>query len=188
MIRKIYRKFFEKTDVLVSKLRILHLRIKYPKLNLSWDSYIGQNCKIVCDDDSKMNLKSVYISNNVTMTSSKGGTINIVSSFIGANCVVVATKQVKIEEGCEIAEMVVIRDQNHNFDFSSKPISKQGFSSKPISIGKNVWIGAKATILKGCNIGDNSLIAAHSLVNKTFPSQSFIVGTPARLMNRSINK
>ena len=40
---------------------------------------------------------------------------------------------------------------------------------KDIFIGKNVWIGSQVIILKGVTIGDNSIIAAGSLVARDIP-------------------
>ena len=88
-----------------------------------------------------------------------------------------------IRKNVEIAEMVVIRDQDHKFDFSDTPISRQGFHHKPIVIGNNTWIGAKASILKGSIIGNNCLVGAHSLTRESlYPDGSLIVGTPARVI------
>jgi acetyltransferase-like isoleucine patch superfamily enzyme len=52
-----------------------------------------------------------------------------------------------------------------------------------VFIGKNVWIGSKVIILKGSKIGDNSIIAAGSVVTgKTFPANAIIGGNPAKVI------
>lgn len=51
---------------------------------------------------------------------------------------------------------------------------------KPIHVGKNVWIGAHATILPGVNIGDGAIIGAGAVVNKNIPANCVAVGVPAK--------
>lgn len=52
--------------------------------------------------------------------------------------------------------------------------------SRPVRIGKNVWIGAGVIILPGVTIGDHSVIGAGSLVSKDIPANVVAYGTPAR--------
>lgn len=51
-----------------------------------------------------------------------------------------------------------------------------------VKIGKNVTVGANCTILPGVSIGDNSIIAAHSLVNSDIPPNVIAGGVPARVI------
>ncbi len=51
-----------------------------------------------------------------------------------------------------------------------------------VRIGKNVTVGANCTILPGVSIGDNSIIAAHSLVNSDIPPNVIAGGVPARII------
>ena len=49
----------------------------------------------------------------------------------------------------------------------------------PVMIGKNVWIAMDAVVLKGVTIGDNSTIAARSVVYNDIPELSVYGGNPA---------
>jgi len=52
--------------------------------------------------------------------------------------------------------------------------------SKPIVMGDNVWVGARATILKGAVLPDGSIVGASSLVNKAYEQPDcLIAGNPA---------
>lgn len=56
-------------------------------------------------------------------------------------------------------------------------------SSGKVSIGNNVYIATNVTILKGVTIGDNCIIGAGSVVNKSIPSNSVAVGVPCRVVS-----
>ena len=57
--------------------------------------------------------------------------------------------------------------------------------AKPIVIERNVWIAAGATIIGGVTIGENSVVAASSVLTKDVPSNTLVGGNPARVI-RSI--
>ena len=56
------------------------------------------------------------------------------------------------------------------------------FTARPVTIGNNVWIGANATILKGVEIGDDSVVATAAVVTKDVPPRSVMAGNPARVV------
>tara|TARA_B110000503_G_scaffold72285_1_gene111814 strand:- start:1009 stop:1188 length:180 start_codon:yes stop_codon:yes gene_type:complete len=55
-------------------------------------------------------------------------------------------------------------------------------------IGNNVWIGLNSIILKGVSVGDNTIIAAGSVVTKSFGNNLVIGGNPAKILKRDIEK
>lgn len=71
---------------------------------------------------------------------------------------------------------------NYKYERLEVPLEQQGYTSKGISIGRNVWIGANSVILDGSVIGDNSIVVANSLVNRRFPPNSIIQGNPAKVI------
>ena len=54
---------------------------------------------------------------------------------------------------------------------------------RPITIG-SCWLGARATVLGGVEIGTGSVIAAGALVNKDVPPNELWGGVPARLIRK----
>lgn len=58
--------------------------------------------------------------------------------------------------------------------------------SAPIIIGENVWVGQYSRINKGVTIGDNSIVAANTVVTKDVPSNSIVAGNPGRIVKNNI--
>ncbi len=56
--------------------------------------------------------------------------------------------------------------------------------ARPITVGNNVWIGAKVSVLPGVTIGDNCVIGAGSVVNRDIPANSLAVGNPCRVVKK----
>jgi len=81
-----------------------------------------------------------------------------------------------------IAAQVVIASFEHNFDDVDKPIRMQGIARKPITIGKDVWIGAGAKILGGSSVAEGCVIGANAVVKGSTVPFGVYVGNPARLI------
>ena len=93
------------------------------------------------------------------------------------NCSITCAEEVTIGDACNIANNVVIVDHDHRF---GKYGVEDGLESTPVHIGKNVWIGANAVILKGVSIGDGAIIAAGAVVNHDIPAYEIWGGIPAK--------
>jgi len=88
------------------------------------------------------------------------------------NVAVVACQDVKIGEGCLIGDQAMIVDS----DFHGCEPWRRGEPgiTKPVVIGKNVWIGSRCIILRGVTIGDNSVVAAGAVVTKSIPANTIV--------------
>lgn len=95
--------------------------------------------------------------------------------FFNNFCSINAMLSVTIDDDCIFGENVKIYDHNHCYQDRSQSISKQGFSTAAIQIGRNCWIGSQVTILKGVTIGDNSIIGAGVVVYQDVPENSIIL-------------
>lgn len=94
----------------------------------------------------------------------------------------------EIGDECIIGQYLSCHPENHNYQDTTISIRHQGVTRKGIKIGENCWIGSKVTILDGVEIGNGSIIAAGSVVNKSFPENSVIGGVPAKLLKTRIHE
>jgi len=90
----------------------------------------------------------------------------------------------EIGDDCIIGQYLSCHPENHNYNDPDLEIRHQGVNRKGIKIGSNCWIGSKVTILDGVEIGSGCIIAAGSVVNRSFPDNSIIGGVPARLLKQ----
>ena len=108
---------------------------------------------------------------------------------IGNKCVLNGTvihsrNKVIIGDNCLFGAGVVIMDSDfHTLTVNSK--NYRGWNeaiSEPVVLGNNVWVCRNSIVLKGVRIGDNSVIAASSVVTKSVPSNQLFGGNPARFI------
>ena len=87
---------------------------------------------------------------------------------------------ITIGDGTLIGHQVVLATLNHDED----PQRRQQLHGAPIVIGKNVWIGAHATVLSGVTIGDGAIVAAGAVVTRDVPENTVVGGVPARVIRK----
>lgn len=88
---------------------------------------------------------------------------------------------------CMISYYALIRAGNsHNiFDLESKENLDKN-DRRNVFLGEHVWIGMRATIFSGAEIGEGSIVGANSFVNKKFPRNCSIAGNPARIIREKV--
>lgn len=67
--------------------------------------------------------------------------------------------------------------------WTEKPVAVRPHRiSRPVSIGNDVWIGDRAIVMGGVNVGDGAVIAAGAVVTKDVPPYAIVGGVPARII------
>lgn len=98
--------------------------------------------------------------------------------FINSGCRFQDQGGITIGDDTLIGHNVVLATLNHEIE----PSKRKNMIPAPINIGKNVWIGANATILPGVTIGENAVVAAGAVVTKDVPENTIVGGVPARVI------
>jgi maltose O-acetyltransferase len=99
--------------------------------------------------------------------------------FLNFNCVILDVVEVTIGDRTQIGPGVQILTADHPRDAAGRASGLE--FGRPVSIGRNVWIGGGAIILPGISIGDAALIGAGSVVTRDVPAEATAFGNPARV-------
>lgn len=91
---------------------------------------------------------------------------------IGEDCMLSSGIRISTTDSHSIIEITTGERTNHAAD---------------IKIGNHVWIGYNSAINKGCKIGNNSVIAGHSVVTKDVLEHTIVAGSPAKLVKDNIS-
>lgn len=108
--------------------------------------------------------------------------------FINYNCTFLDVSLIRLEDNVFIGADVCLATPNHPLVAKERILSKYPDGeyvleySKPITIKENVWICSKALICGGVTIGENSVVAAGSVVTKDVPPNCLVGGVPAKVI------
>ncbi|MBZ2399196.1 DapH/DapD/GlmU-related protein [Erwinia amylovora] len=106
------------------------------------------------------------------------GNINFIGDvLINNGCNFLDNEMITIKTGTMIGPNVTLTTVSHH----TEPTLRHAANIiAPINIGENVWIGAGVIVLPGISIGDNSVIAANSVVTADVAANCLYAGTPAK--------
>jgi len=172
---------YKRVKFIKEKNSVLEVKKSF-EVGSTWDGCNYTYSTFVIRNNAKVNVTGSFkIFNGCYITVNEGGTLTLGSGFINNNVNISCFDKITIGEDVAIAEDVIIRDSdNHNLIYD-------GFKkTKPITIGNHVWIGMRATILKGVTIGDGAIIAVGSVVTKDVPPNSLVGGVPASVIKNNV--
>ena len=102
--------------------------------------------------------------------------------FLNFNCVLLDVMPIHIGDGTQIGPTVQIYAADHPRDHAAR---RSGLEcGKPVTIGRNCWIGGGAILLPGITVGDDAIIGAGSVVTRDVPAGATVAGNPARSLHR----
>jgi len=177
---------FGKTFLRIKGVKTGHSIIMYglPRVNIAKGAKItiGDNAALcsTCEGNPlginhRVILSAIYPQSEIVIGNDTG--------MSGAT--ICAAKYVKIGKCCLLGANVTIVD----YDFHSVKTEGRRYNTKiedvgckPVIIKDNVWLGMNVIVLKGVTIGENSIVAAGSVVTKSIPSNCIAGGNPAKIL------
>ncbi|MFC0187328.1 acyltransferase [Fictibacillus aquaticus] len=156
-------------------LNVIRRQIKSYKMNKLRARFgkLGEN--VVFHTDSKFgNPEKITVGSHV---------------YIGPEAYISARGGVTIQDGVIIGPRLSVLTSNHRYDGAEMLPYDGGVYLKPVTIEKNVWIGAHVLLCPGVTVGEGSVVAMGSVVTKDVPPYSIIGGNPAKVIKtRDIEK
>lgn len=104
-------------------------------------------------------------------------------THIGYQNILAAANSIRIGDDVMFASNVCIFDNpSHPIEPARRHLPFRLDETAPVVIGNNVWIGMNCFVMRGVTIGDNSVVAAGSVVTRSIPANSVAAGNPARVI------
>ena len=125
--------------------------------------------------DSKASLivgRNVICRNFENFHVSSGKIILHDGVFINNSCSFNCMERIEIGVGTMMGEGVRLYDHDHIY--TAEKIEKWQWTTAPIRVGRDCWIGSNVTILKGVTIGENTIIGAGCLIRNDIPANSVV--------------
>lgn len=153
------------------------------KLGIKNETSILDRTGICISNSGTLVIKGAgVIGNGSSIIIGKGGLLSIGKNFgITGDVSIHCFNKISIGKFFSCSWNVSIDDTDHHQLFDvEKNIEKK--ETKPITIGDNVWLCQKVTLLKGSELSDWSIVSSNSLVNKKHvtPPYTVLAGLPAK--------
>lgn len=173
----------------IQKRGQISLLKKHKKVSLK-DIKLGNYNHFILDHDIQI-LKidhSASLRNFIHIFVGKKASLEIGNNFFMNNfCSINCLESISIGDNTLFGENVKLYDHNHHYETTPDfKIHHNQFNTEPITIGNNCWLGSNVTVLKGVNIGDNSIIGAGCVIYKDVPSNTILVNRQELISKSSV--
>jgi acetyltransferase-like isoleucine patch superfamily enzyme len=134
--------------------------------------------------NSNLKLGAGVVIGSFTKLKCASGVLELGQNVDIANSCFIAAHEggIRIGRDTLIGPSVSILSANLEIGDIDVPIRLQGHSSRGVTIGENVWIGAGCAVLDGADIGSGCVISANAVVSGRIPPNSVVAGNPAKVV------
>lgn len=169
-------------NYLIRYWRFFWFKLRNPHIITTGFVFIGKNVTIEARKGyGRLTLgRWIHFGEGTTIRCHEGAMVIGDKTVFGTEVKVNGYLDVEIGAKCIIADWVYICDFDHRTEDIFMPIKDQGIVKSPVRIGPDVWIGTKASVLKGTRVGEGSVLGAHSVTKGSVEPFSVMAGVPAR--------
>ena len=143
---------------------------------------------ILCSDS---HCTALALNHPVKISTIKQGAKITIGHDVGiSGACIVSSLEITIGSDVLMGANVLIFDTDfHPISPQNRRFSDENIASAPVIIGNNVFLGTGVIILKGVEIGDDSIVAAASVVVAgKYPNGAMLAGNPARIIGSAYTK
>jgi acetyltransferase-like isoleucine patch superfamily enzyme len=142
--------------------------------------YVGRWVGIHMEKDASLTLGDrVYLNDHVAFFIGVGCSVEVGDfTYVGRYCEIACNTDLKIGRHCAITAFCTI----HGYQDPHLPVNHQPLQISPVVVEDEVWLGYKATILRGVRLGKHAVVGANFVVTCSVPPYHLAAGVPARVL------
>jgi acetyltransferase-like isoleucine patch superfamily enzyme len=143
------------------------------------------NAGVKCGTDGPIVVgPECFVGSGVVFDPSGGAIVLERNALVNVNSVVLGHGGVEVGEDALLGPGTTIVAANHTFDDRDRPIESQPVAASGVEVGRDVWIGANATVLDGVTVGEGAVVGAGSVVTDSVPPYTVVAGNPAEKISK----
>lgn len=163
---------------LLYRIRRKYLLLRHPNLRMGYGTvvignfHLRGNGMIIFGDECRLENVKLMIA----------GQLDIGRKVFLNGTSIVCKQLVTINDECLVSDAYITDTDFHNIEPELRRAPPGPRATRPIKIGRNVWIGDRGVVLKGSTIGNDSVIGSNSVVRGNVPDRVVCIGNPAMVV------
>lgn len=157
-------------------------------INICDKTFMDGYCYVLLNDESEVDFEEEnYIFRNADIRASYGARIRIGKKTTVQSCLHISADKADVDIGEDNMFSHYVKISTGCHKLIDKRTGMDITNRKAVKTGNHVWIGAGATLLQGCDVGNNSVVGASAVVTKNIEAFSACAGNPAKIIRREID-
>lgn len=159
-------------------------RLRWPDVEFEGFVFLGRGVRLeVARGSGRLRIGAwTHLGDRVKIRAHRGTVVIGEKCVLGYDLTLNAHLDVRIGDATIIGDRVYLCDFDHDTSDPARPIKDQGLVCAPVRIGADCWLGTGVTVVRGTEIGDGAVLAAHTVARGVYPPRSVVAGVPGRVV------